>query len=84
MTIIFIPLIFLYIYIYIYVIYIYIYILTKSFIAPFYGWGSIASIEPWGHSVVLNMGHLDWESSALTSRTLKSKKKVPRWLQNVF
>ena len=28
--------------------------------------------QPWSHPVVLNMGLLDWESSALTTRSLSA------------
>ena len=32
--------------------------------------------RPWSDPVVLNMGHLDWESSALTTRSLLDKMQV--------
>ena len=47
----------------------------------FTGLGRMKSSFP----LVFNMGPLDWESKALTTRLLKLQKKLPKWLQkNVF
>ena len=36
----------------------------------FEGWSSTRLSRPWSYPVILNTGHLDWESSALTTRPL--------------
>ena len=61
---------------------------NKTFTTPFYGKDSTASrlhshceeivyffplSQPWSHPVVLSMGHLDFESGALSTRPLLHK-----------